>query len=152
MSNPPDPTTTLKAIFEAQWNTTNCPLPNFFTPATTKRIDADVKDAVQIYSVNRSDTKMGVSNAYRTRVDVCTVDFITFVSYERFEKMRYEIERILDLAGTRSSPTTYPTGTPYTANAYDQIVPINSTTREDRNRNWWRGLIEVEMRAYWEAR
>ncbi len=147
---------TLKTIFESQWLNANSPTPQFFTPAVTKRIDSDTQDAVQFYSVTRVDKKEGVSNAYRSRTDVVAVDFETFEDYAHFMAMRAEVERILDLITTRSSPTTRPMvatySDSYTANAYDQIVPIGSRTWEDRNRKWYRCVVDVEMRSYWEAR
>jgi len=156
MTNPADPTLTLKTIFEARWNTANSPTPKFYTPAETKRIDSDTQDVVQFYSVTRVDKKEGVSNAYRDRVDVVSIDFETFEDYAHFMAMRCEVERIIDLATTRSSPTTRPMvatyADSYTANQYDQIVPISSYTWEDRNRRWYRCRIEVEMRTFWEAR
>jgi len=158
MTSPAEPTLTVKTLLEAQWTSANVggTTPDFYTPATVKRIDMSNKDAITIYSVARTDTKMGVTNAFRDRVDTVSIDIMTFVDYNRFMLLRAEVERILDLAASRSSPTTRPMvatySDPYTANAYDQLIPISSHTQEDRNRKWWRCIIDVELKSYWEAR
>jgi hypothetical protein len=156
MSSPQEPTLTVKTILEANWNTTNCPLPLFNTPTEVKRLDLTDRDAITIYSVARTDTKVGLTNAYRDRVDTTSLDIMTFHSYARMMQLRAEVERIIDLTTVRSSPTTRPMvatyGDPYTANTYDQIIPISSHTQEDRNRKWWRTIIDVELKTWWEAR
>jgi hypothetical protein len=153
-----EPTLTLKAILEDNWDESNCARPMFYTPAEVKRQDLGDHDAITIYSVARTDTKTGLTNAYRTRVDTVSIDIVNFVEYNQSLRLRAEVERILDLPTVRSSPATRPnTGTfpqedPYTAGTYDQIIPITSRTQEDRNRLWWRTIIDVELRSYWEAR
>ena len=156
MTSPPEPTLTLKTLLEANWNVSNCPTPLFYTPTEVKRLDLTDRDAITLYSVARIDTKVGCINAYRDRSDTTSIDIMTFASFARMQQLRAEVERILDLTTVRSSPTTRPMvatySDPYTANSYDQVIPIASHTQEDRNRKWWRTIIDVELKSWWEAR
>jgi len=105
------------------------------------------KDVVGIYSVLGEDRKEGIMNAFRTRIDYVTIDAST-TDRDRFQLLWKEIIRILDLPAVRSSPPTKPDG----ADAYDQFIPTAHKTMEDRNRQWWRLIIEGEFRGYWDAR
>ncbi len=160
MSNPPDPTLTIKSILDTYWenstyNPLGVPKPVITTPAEQKRFAFGDTDVIHVYSVVGQDIKRGLTNAYRDRIDKCTIDIATAVSSKRAANLRSVVENILDAPTVRSSPSTRPSqsaGDDYDASPYDQIIPINHTTKEDVNRRWFRIIIEVDCRKFWEAR
>ena len=157
MSGTPDASLTLYSILNDNWNAANVggTTPYFNTPAGEKRLPAETQDTISIYSTAGQQPKRAITNDYYDRTDTVTLDVVTFVSLDRMMLLRTEVDRILNLAAVRSSPSTRPlvsAGDSYNADGYDQIVPVSHRTMEDVNRQWWRTTFEVECKAYYVAR
>ena len=146
-----DPVTTVSSLLDDNWDVTDIAgtstKPDIGDSWDLNKVNLKNNDVVRCYEVSSNHDFLGIGNGVDKGTAVISIDMATKVSRSRLRDLYSEVVSIIraERAGTiTDSPHA---GTAMNTN-YSEIKLLSRKDMSDKNRRWYRYVLDCEITSY----
>ena len=147
-----DPVTTVSALLSSNWDAANdiagtSIAPNIGDSWDLNKVNLKNNDVIRCYEVSASHDFLGIGKGVDKGTAVISIDMATKVSRSRLRDLYSEVVSIIraERAGTiTDSPNA---GTAMNTD-YSEIKLLSRRDMSDKNRRWYRYVLDCEITSY----
>ena len=140
-----DPVTTVSSLLDSNWDVTDIAgtsvKPNIGDSWDLNKVNLKNNDVIRCYEVAGTHDFLGVGNGLDKSVVRISIDMATKVSRSRLRDLYSEVVSIIRGARAKNAPTVL------NAN-YADIKLVSRTDQSDKQRRWYRYVLDCEITSY----
>lgn len=140
-----DPVTTVSACLDSNWDVGDIAgtsvKPNIGDSWDLNKVNLKNNDVIRCYEVSASHDFLGIGKGVDKGTAVISIDMATKVSRSRLRDLYSEVVSIIRGARAGNAPNALHTN-------YSEIKLLSRRDMSDKNRRWYRYVLDCEITSY----
>ena len=144
-----DPVTTVSSLLDSNWDVNDIAgtsvKPNIGDTWDLNKVNLKANDVIRCYEVAATHDFLGVGNGLDKGTVTISIDMATKVSRSRLRKLYSEVVSII--RNIRAGAITLD-NTSESNGTYAEIKLLSRVDQSDKNRRWYRYVLDCEITSY----
>ena len=138
-----DPVTTVSSLLDNNWVNAHVDntKPSIGDTWDLNKVNLKSTDVIRCYEVSSNHDFLGVGKGLDKGTATISIDIATQVSRSRLRKLYSEVVSIIRGARAKNAPTSLHTD-------YSEIKLLTRTDQSDKQRRWYRYVLDCEITSY----